>query len=154
VVAPMDLPFTKPSGNSAMATRPDPPVGIFDSISGQWMLTTAWVCEMSDGRALLVHPGILSDGASIPPILWPFVGPRYAAQTFSAAFFHDCAYMSEIIPRHYADDEFRRLLVLHGVSATKARMYWLAVRLFGGFVWRRHSAGSIAAARMFVEIIA
>jgi hypothetical protein len=61
--------------------------------------------------------------------------------------------MSEIIPRRKADDEFRRLLIMHGVSALKARLYWLAVRGFGWLVWQKHTPDSVKSAQMFVEIL-
>ena len=134
-------------------SKPDQPTGYFDEQSGQWLLASAWVCELSDGRALLVHPMARSDGASIPRILWPFVGPRFAATTFPAAFCHDMLYMAELVTRSQADREFMRLLLMFGVSGIKARLYWLAVRGFGGFVWARHTPDTIAEAQMFAELI-
>ena len=134
---------------------PDPPEGIFDHQSGNWILTRVWACEMSDGRALLVHPGIISDGASIPGPLQglPFVGPRFHPRTFASAFFHDCAYMSELVSRRFADAEFHRLLLMHGAGRTRARLYWSAVRSFGWIVWAKHTRESVDSARMFCELV-
>lgn len=136
-----------------MVEKPSQPQGCFDDSTGQWRLAIAWICELSDGRALLVHPGAMSDGASIPPILWPFVGPRYAAKTFPAAFCHDMLYQSELTTRAQADAEFRRILQMFGVSRAKATAYWIAVRAFGWMVWAGHDASTVAASRVWCELV-
>jgi len=138
--------------------KPSPPEGVFDDVGKTWLLKQDWQCEMSDGRVLCVKAGMTSDGASIPSWLWsfPFIGPYigapYKPSTFASAFFHDCCYASEITPRQFADFEFNRLLIMHGAGATRARLYWLAVRGCGWAVWRKHSPDSIAQARRFVSI--
>lgn len=133
--------------------RPDQPVGYFDAESGQWLLAVAWICLLSGGKALLVHPMARSDGASIPRFLWSVFSPRYDARSFPAAFCHDMLYQSELLTRSQADAEFHRLLLAFGVSGIKARLYWLAVRGFGWAVWARHTPDSVAEARMFAELI-
>ena len=153
MVVSMDMAITQLPADPDSAPRPAQPIGYFDEQSGQWILAVAWVCELSDGRGLLVHPMARSDGASIPRFLWSVFSPRYDASSFPAAFCHDMLYQSELVTRSQADAEFHRLLGLFGVSPIKARLYWIAVRWFGGFVWARHTKASIAEARMFAEII-
>lgn len=128
------------------------PVGVFDASTGQWIATENWCVELSDGRVLVVLKGFRSDGASIPPVLWPVVGPRYSAKTFPAAFAHDAMYAGELVPRRRADDEFLRLLLLMGVNRAKARSYWMGVRAFGWLVWRSHTRGGIELARRWVSV--
>ncbi len=132
--------------------KPTQPIGRFDDASGQWVLVEPWECRLSGGRTLYLRPGLVSDGASIPRFLWPVVGPRYAPRTFPAALAHDALYMSELLSREQADAEFRRLLVMYGVSYSTSTGYWLAVRLFGWAVWDRHTKDSIAIARAFVTV--
>ena len=133
--------------------KPTQPIGHFDEDSGQWVLSELWECRLSGGRTLMLRPGFVSDGASIPPFLWPVVGPRYAPRTFPAALCHDALYATEFLTRRECDDEFRRLLVLYGVGWRKSTAYWLAVRAFGWAVWLRHDPESVADARRFAVII-
>jgi hypothetical protein len=127
--------------------KPEQPVGAFDETTGMWICRQDWHVDLSDGDRLHVRAGFQSDGASIPPILWPFVGPRYAAKTFPAALAHDALYAGELVSRSRADAEFYRLLRIMGVGRVKAGAYWSAVRAFGWAVWRRHSKGSVYLAR-------
>jgi hypothetical protein len=129
------------------------PVGSFNPASGQWRAMQDWTCELSRGDRLIVREGFESDGASIPRVLWPVVGPRYAAKTFAAALAHDAMYAGELVDRKRADDEFRRLLVLCGVGYIKSTAYWAAVRAFGWLVWRDHTTTDIRHARLFCEVV-
>lgn len=128
------------------------PEGKFDISSGEWMLTHDWSCSLSGGDEVHIKAGFLSDGASIPRLLWPLVGPKYAPRTFPAAFVHDALYVSEIVPRARADREFFTLLRRCGVGWLKARPYYLAVRSFGWMVWLGHSKQSIDEARVYVTL--
>ena len=133
--------------------KPEQPIGCFDSESGLWRLTETWHAALGKSRWILVEPGFRSDGASIPRILWPFVGPRFDASTFPAAFCHDALYASELLPRRDADRIFRDHLRLLGVSKARAQAYYFAVTAFGWMVWRKHTQASISAARQFVRVI-
>jgi len=132
---------------------PFQPIGSFDTETGLWRLERQWICPLATGNMILiVEPGMLSDGASIPFWIQPLVGPRYGARTFPAAFAHDCLYAAELVSRRQADDEFYRLLREFGAyRATSAAYYW-AVRVFGGYVYRRHTLASVAEARGFCRL--
>lgn len=127
------------------------PLGRFDCYSGLWVLCAEWKCRLTCGT-LIVSPEFISDGASIPRLLWSAVGPRFSADTFPAALAHDCLYASELVSREQADREFHRLLRAHGVCRFRAWLYLRAVRNCGGRVWRRHTPETIAAARLLVRI--
>lgn len=127
------------------------PIGRFDDASGEWTLEMPYCADLGGGRTLRVAPGFVSDGASIPRILWPFVGPRYSRATFPAAFCHDALYAAELLPRRDADDIFYFHL-RHRTSWLTASAYWLAVRIFGGFVRGSHTPESVAAARALCRI--
>lgn len=131
--------------------RPDQPVGRFDYKTRLWLLLEPWSVELSQGKRLLVNPGFLSDGASVPRVLWPVVGPKMA-WNFPAALAHDAMYASELVGRAQADREFRRLLTLCGVGWTQTQLYYHAVRVAGWIPWRRHTASTITDARRVVSL--
>jgi len=128
------------------------PVGRFDTKTGLWILAEDWSVELSNGMILHIRAGFASDGASIPRLLWPFVGPRFDAPTFPAAFAHDAIYAAALLPRVQADAEFRRLLIYCDAGYFKAAIYHRAVRAFGWIAYRRHTPETIARAREFVQI--
>lgn len=130
------------------------PVGRFDTESGLWELTRQWVCDLGAAGVLTILPGFRSDGASIPRVLWPYVGPRLAARTFPAALAHDALYASHLVTRATADRVFWRLLRIMGVGPVKAGAYWLAVRIGGWLAWRAKTPSSIAVARCVVSLSA
>jgi hypothetical protein len=129
------------------------PEGRFDEKTGQWELTRPWACPLSVGNSLSLDPGFTSDGASIPRVLWPLVGPRFGAKTFPAALAHDALYAAELLSRRQCDMEFARLLGLYGVGWFRRRLYYRAVRGFGWIVWQRHSVSSVAQARSLARLV-
>lgn len=132
--------------------KPESPEGKFDTETGLWLLTHEFFAYLPAGM-LDVKPGFESDGASIPRLLWAFVGPKYSCDTFAAAFAHDALYASELTTRAQADYAFMLILRACGVGVVKARAYWLAVRVCGWAVWKKHTPDSIAKARAFVDVL-
>jgi hypothetical protein len=132
---------------------PDEPIGKLNRKTGKWKLTEAWPVQLrKNNLRVMILPGFESDGASIPRPLWPLVGPRYDAKTFPAALLHDALYESKLFARWFADAEFYRLLVGFGAGRVKARLYWLAVRVFGGVFWKRISEQDVKATRHLVKV--
>ena len=130
------------------------PIGQFSGKN--WILTETWECKLSPVYRLpalniTVLPGFTSDGASIPRILWPLVGPRFAPETFAAAFAHDALYGAHLTRRAYADYQFYFLLRELDVRRIKAESYWAAVRTCGWFAWRK-SKEEIESARKFINL--
>ena len=104
-----------------------------------------------DGRTLVIKAGYETDGASIPRALWRLAHP-FQPSLIASAVSHDALYSSEVLPRHRADEIFRRLLIEDKVPRWKARAMWLAVRGFGWMVWRAHTQHSIRRAGKFVSL--
>jgi hypothetical protein len=129
----------------------DQPTGRFDSNSGEFVLTERWHCELS-GCILEIDAGFASDGASIPRWLQSGLSPRYEAATFPAALAHDALYLGELMSRKSADFEFYRLLKLLDVPTWKAEAYYWAVRIFGRWIWNRHTLEQVKATRKICRL--
>lgn len=127
------------------------PVGCFNDATGLWVLDEPWICTTRAG-VLSLRPGFESDGASIPRLLWPFVGPRYAQSTMPAALCHDALYAAELCARPLADLTFFDLLRERGLTRAKAGVMTGAVRICGGVVWTRHTKDTIREARRFASL--
>ena len=84
-----------------------------------------------DARVLIIPKGFVSDGASIPRILWPVFGGSFSTKLIKASVEHDY-----LIALNYSgtnrDLHFYSRLVTEGVDRWKAKlMYW------GVVSWRK-----------------
>ena len=131
--------------------RPPQPVGAFCDDGVNWQLLMLWACRTLAGL-LVILPGFLSDGASIPKLFWQLVSPKFDPRTFIAALAHDAMYAGRLASRSVCDRVFYELLLECGMGRAKSRLCWLGVRAGGWFYWRKHTADSIAAARKLASL--
>ena len=94
------------------------------------VMLTAPLSWRTTTEALTVPVGFLSDGATIPPLAWPFVGHPFSGSILRAAILHDYD-LSRPIPRVAAHRRFRRVLRAEGVGPVRAWLLYAAVRVFG-----------------------
>jgi hypothetical protein len=99
-----------------------------------------------------IRAGFITDGASVPRLLWRVVGHPFQGRALAAAIVHDALYQVEAIPRAEADRVFYELLIANGVSRGKAWAMFAGVRIGGGFVWAQHDLSDIALIKPFVEV--
>lgn len=114
-------------------------------------------------RRLEFPPGFLSDGASVPRILWSLTGITPDGLIRAAAFVHDCLYRfrGRLPPgwlferpvgaegsiavadvrytRQSSDAMFGRIMRQAGVAPRKRRLAYHGVRLCGWAVWMREA---------------
>lgn len=93
-----------------------------------------------DGVVYTAPAGMLTDGASIPRLLWRAVGAPWSGTYRRAAVVHDAAYRGELVgpalTRAQADALFRRLMAGNGVSHVRRWLMWAGVRVGGWTGWR------------------
>ena len=85
-----------------------------------------------------VPAGFESDGASIPQILWPLLGPPIGSSHLIPSIVHDylCETATTYPQRLLGDAVFFSLLKEHGVPRWKRAIMYLGVRFYGRFVWK------------------
>lgn len=89
---------------------------------------------------IAISEGFETDGASIPRALWSVVGSPFDPRFMTAALGHDFMYQHHKIlrlQRSEVDALFKETLIRDGVGKVKAFRFWLAVRLFGWWYWRK-----------------
>jgi hypothetical protein len=93
-----------------------------------WELVYSFKVETSKG-VIIVPQGSTTDGASVPRCLWSFIPPigRY----FKAAVVHDYLYYSHKFDRKTSDLIFYELMLRYDTYIWKAKLMYIAVRLFG-----------------------
>jgi len=86
------------------------------------------------GGYVLVPKGFMTDGASVPEILWRFGWTPFAKDTLKAAIVHDYLYRVQA-PRTVSDFIFYELMKDNKVRFIKRVTYLLAVRTVGIFAY-------------------
>lgn len=77
----------------------------------------------------------ISDGMSVPKILWGCLCPCVDIRTLKPSIKHDFFYSQHLVTRLQADNIFFSDLISNGFPFFKACLVWLGVRLFGGSHW-------------------
>lgn len=118
-----------------------------------YLVAQQYHAHVIPGHELTILMGFRFDGASIPRSCWSILGihPMHP-RVIAAALIHDALYAGELCDRATADATFRACLRLDGVSGFRAWLMYRAVRIGGWAVWRRHTPGSVALARMYCSL--
>jgi hypothetical protein len=101
---------------------------------------------------ITVMKGLEFDGASIPKAFWSIVGSPFTGNYTRSALVHDALYMSESLDRKTCDNIFLDLMRQDGVSLVKRTLMYLAVRVGGYFVWKKHKSHMVEVNNRYVRI--
>ena len=113
-----------------------PSITPIDSTTERWRLTEDYAGEIC-GYQFVVPCGFITDGASIPRILWRLCGHPLSTKRFPAALVHDWLYSGNVpCTREFADGIYRDGLVALGFPRWKANLEYYTLRLFGGSHWK------------------
>lgn len=88
--------------------------------------------ERRSKQLIVIPVGFVSDGASVPQVLWGVMGHPFSKQVREAAVLHDFLYYNNIVSRAKADQIFYDALRELGMEYVQAQSYYIAVRSFGG----------------------
>ena len=97
-----------------------------------WRLVGDFYVEV-DGLPYTVPRDFITDGASIPRLLWRICGHPMSTKRLPIAVFHDWLYYEAVLlPREEADKIYRAGLMALGFPRWKAELEYYAIRWFGG----------------------
>lgn len=88
-----------------------------------------------DDVTVHVPAGFPCDGASIPPLAWPWLYQAFDPRVMIAATVHDWLYYTHSQPRAVADALLDTLLLQAHAHRFKVRVISGVVRLLGGGFW-------------------
>ena len=111
-------------------------------LSLTWLNKTWWRIDhpitytTAAGEKYLVHKGLITDLGSIPRGLWNIL---HRSEFAPAYVIHDMLYSVKLVNRREADRILNEAIytLTAGDATGKRAMIWLAVRLFGGWAWRK-----------------
>ena len=86
---------------------------------------------------ITVPAGFRTDLASTPFFSWSLGFPRWGRYS-KAAVLHDHCYSLNLHNRKWADGLFYEAMLVSGTGLWKAKVMYLAVRLFGWIAWNKH----------------
>jgi hypothetical protein len=84
-----------------------------------------------DGVVWIAPAGSVVDGASIPRVLWSFMGGPFDGKYRNASVLHDVAYDQKTRPWKEADRMFYNAMRCSGVSPTEAKTMYYALYRHG-----------------------
>lgn len=100
-----------------------------------WILKESFSVEVSAHLAapplnsILIPAGFKTDLASVPKV--PGIYALFKGSCRRAALIHDYIYSTGTVSRKTADDIFYHEMLKENVPVWKAKLMWLAVRVFG-----------------------
>ncbi len=90
---------------------------------------------LGSGDKIVVPKGFQTDFASIPRFFWRIMPPD--GEYTKSAIIHDYLYNTRERPREIADKIFLEAMGVLGVPGWKKNIIFRAVRIFGGFAWKK-----------------
>lgn len=98
-----------------------------------WKLKKSIDIQLSNGEAITIPEGMMTDLSSVPKFLWSIVRPF--GNFILAALVHDYLYIYKPYSRAFADKEM--LLISNKINRNKLDNYtrYVFVRAFGWIVW-------------------
>lgn len=116
------------------------PVYYIDGL--EWEMADTISYRMADGRVSTIQKSFIFDFATIPRILWSKYPPTGDGDPYGvAAAWHDWLYVHKAIEgkeidKKTADLLFLEIMLYMKVDEHKAKLFYRAVRRFGGHAWR------------------
>jgi hypothetical protein len=104
--------------------------------SGLWKLEYDFSYE-NDYIEVIVKSNFITDGASIPKILWSIIGNPLENDLLKPSIIHDGLYTLMQKPRLECDKLLKEMLLFNGTSKMKAYFIYYAVRFFGASHWKK-----------------
>lgn len=111
-----------------------------------WLLLEPLTYYPMAGEAITAQAGFLTDGASVPRLLWALY-PPFGGEYDRAAVIHDLLYRFAEhfagtdhghISRGRADDLMLEMMQVDGFRPSGRRTVWSGVRVGGWVSWRRY----------------
>ena len=91
-------------------------------------------------RIFVINAGFISDGASIPKLLWPLLGHPFDWRWRRESVLHDFFYRTQPqgVRRKDADKIFRKEIRARGLSWIRSWSMYAGLRAGGWVTWRKH----------------
>jgi len=136
-----------------VAVRPNHPWGYYSGqVEARWENDGRHMTLLSelryidpDGIVWTAPAGSVVDGASIPRVLWSFMGGPFDGKYRNASVLHDVAYDQKTRPWKEADRMFYNAMRCSGVSPTEAKTMYYALYRHGRH-WKYPRGVAIASA--------
>jgi Protein of unknown function (DUF1353) len=129
----------QPPAWDAAAVRPNHPWGYYSGqVEARWENDGRHMTLLSelryidpDGVVWIAPAGSVVDGASIPRVLWSFMGGPFDGKYRNGSVLHDVAYDQKTRPWQEADRMFYNAMRCSGVSPTEAKTMYYALYRHG-----------------------
>ena len=104
---------------------------LFDAKRGALIRIEEPVFFKIHDRTVIIPRGYISDGMSVPRVLWRLLSPPVYGETLIPSIIHDWMYDSLYCSRREADLYYYHGLLANGYPQWKSILTYIGVRLFG-----------------------
>ncbi len=101
---------------------------------------------------IIVRSGFVFDGASIPRLLWSFIGHPMEPPRVAAALVHDWLHKAQVLPKYLVDIAYGVIQAMAGISYLSILIEYVALVFFSSRHWRENAKGNIIGARQYGHI--
>lgn len=95
------------------------------------------IYRRDSGTEITVLDGFVTDGASVPRLLWP-IAPPFSGPYMSAAVLHDALYTQGVFSRVESDSIFLEAMLASNVPFWQCAVLHCGVVIGGWWAWRKH----------------
>lgn len=106
---------------------------------GRWKLIRPFVYNSKIGGKIEAPIDFVSDGASIPRIVWTIMGSPWSGRYASGSVIHDFLYYKQKLSRKKCDLIFLESMRALGVSWWKRIVIFGSLRMFGWIGWNNRA---------------
>ena len=107
--------------------------------NSRWSLLSDFSYE-NNKYIITCGTNFITDGASIPKVMWSIIGSPMERDLLKPAIIHDGLYTIMSLDRHECDDLLKEMLLFNKVPEEKIFAIYEAVHLFGGTHWEKDSS--------------
>ena len=111
---------------------------LFDDEKGTLIRTMEPLFFKIHDRTVIIPNGFISDGMSVPRILWRLLSPPIYGETLIPSIVHDWLYCECYCSRKEADLYYYHGLLDNGYPKWKSILTYIGVRLFGASHYGRY----------------
>lgn len=107
----------------------------------------------NDQYKVTIKSGLLTDGASIPKVLWSIIGCPMNGKYVGSALIHDGLYASHALSKEESDLLFLDMMKDNGVTEWRRTLMYYAVKFFGSSAYNSKTADYITETQNYVTVV-
>lgn len=112
-------------------------IQLIQSKSGYKFRTLETIVYNLNAIKYTIPKGYISDGMSVPRLLWRLLEAPISGKTARSSVKHDYGYEKQYATRKEVDRQYLADLIMEGLAVHRAVLVYYGLRLFGWIAWKK-----------------